>query len=189
MKSLADAITDFLGLNFDPQGGALPVWKPKTKPSVALPQIEKKPGNAVPVRIGDNYTEEELEKIAAMSEHEFGRIRHLFGHHKTPADFLAEYRKQQQARNTETIVDFNAQTFDTNGLTARDYGELLAYQPPLCDGSPESLAIAAAVKFELQKTNFKKHAAIFDKLKPAFKELTIQKIKHYSSAFQRAKND
>lgn len=180
-KTLAHVIVEFLGFGFDPHGGILPTWKAKPKPAVAVPKEDKKPEtNARQIPISDYYSEKELEQIAAMDEHEFGRIRSEFGSYKTPEEFIRDYRAKVSNASTQTsTVDFTNE-IDVN-LTEREYGEMLAYKPPLTDR-----VFASAIKTELVKRHFKRHKEIVEVLKVRFPDITIQDVKHHSSAFQKA---
>lgn len=180
-RSFAHVIVDLLGYSFDPHGGFLPNWKAKAKPVAHVPKMPEKPEpNARQVNISDVYTDDELDIIANMTEHEFGRKRHLFGHYKTGAEFVRDYRERQNGQSKTATIDFTANIAEHN-ISPREYGEMLAYKPPLTD-----LKIASAIKTELVKRNFKNHKDIVEVLKGRFPEITLQKVKHHSSAFQNA---
>ena len=157
LDSLAGAIVDFSGNGFDPQGCTLPAYKPKQEPRAALPKKEKKVAD---LTNDDLLTEEEM------------RSWKYYG--TGPG---SDKRIQEALKDTKTskvaYVDFDELPADMHGITEWEYGQMLAYSPPLKD-----TALAAKVKSMKPTKTLSEIAAILGE-----KE---QLIRHYSSALGKA---
>lgn len=143
-------------------------WMPKKAASVEVPKKEKK---RVKIDIDPEiYTDEE---ILEMSDAEFAikvggaRNRAEF-YNRRDADSAA--KKQPQ-----TTFDFEADNLEEYGITDAEYGQLLAYDPPLLD-----LELASKVKMAIVKgetlTKFAERIGV-----------KYQLVRHYSAALKRAK--
>ena len=157
LDNLAETLVTWSGKGFDPNGCQLPAFKPRQENRAALPKKEKKP---VDVRDDGLLTDAEMKnwRYYGTGEESDNRIR----------EALKDVRTSKSVE-----VDFDEMPSDMHGITEREYGEMLAYDPPL-----RNLKLASDVK-RLRKTNTLSDVARILGEKD-------QLVKHYSSALTKA---
>lgn len=157
LESLAKTLVEWSGNGFDPQGCTLPAYKPKQEPRAALP---KQPKKVVEVRDDGLLSDEEMLDWR------------YYGYGKEGMERVA--KATQDTRTSKAVeVDFDELPSDMHGITEWEYGQMLAYSPPLRD-----TALAAKVKSMKPTKTLSEIAAILGE-----KE---QLIRHYSSALGKA---
>lgn len=160
LESLANTIVTFSGNGFDPDASPLPTFKPKAPPTAKLQ--EKKPKKAADVTREDLLTDEELRagnwkyRGRPMSEREIQEM------------------KKEASRKKVVQIDLDEVDNDRHGLTEREYGEMLVYNPPLTN-------TRLAMQVKEKKAKGLTLAEIAAQLGQS-----EQTIRHYSSALFKA---
>lgn len=165
LESAANFFVELSGNGFDPQGCQLPAFQKVKPPSIKPPEKKKK----VAIESDEDlYSDEE---IGEMSDAEFA-IK--VGGARTKSDFI---RQSKEAPKKQKAIVFDDLDSEDYGITPREYGEMLAYNPPLRD-----LALAKKVKAGKEKGE-----SLADLAKRINEGLSL--VKHYSAALSRARDD
>ena len=158
LDTLANALVEFSGHGFDPNGCKLPAFKPKSENRAKLPEQPKKVSDLVD---DDLLTDEEMYDWR------------YYGTGKETAARIAKM-KTETRKSKAVVIDFDEMPADMYGITEREYGEMKAYNPPL-----NNLKLASQIK--AMKAKGQTLADIAAQLGQA--EMTVR---HYSSALFRA---
>lgn len=165
IDSVATFFVELSGNGFDPEGCKLPAFKTVKPPSIKPPEKKKKP---IIETDDDLYTDDE---IMEMSDSEFA-IR--VGGARTKSDFIMQ---SNEAPKKPKAVVFDDLDGDDYGITAREYGEMLAYNPPLRD-------LALAKKVKDGKARGESLSDIASRINEG-----LSLVKHYSAALSRGREE
>jgi len=159
LETLANALVEWSGNGFDQTACPLPAFKPKREATAKLPDAPKKMKEV----IGDDLlTAEEMLDWRYCGYGERGQAR------------VHEVLSEKPARPKAVQVDFDETPSEMHGITEREYGEMLAYNPPLTN-----LKLASRIKA-------KKAAGVSLADIAAQVGQSEQTVRHYSSALFKA---
>lgn len=164
LERIANFFVELSGNGFDESGGSLPSFAPpKAPPRVNVPKEKKK---AVYDSDSDLYTDDE---IGQMSDSEFA-IR--VGGARSKDAFIKESGSTPKKPSANVFDDLSSE-----GITDREYGEMLQYTPTLRD-----IKLAARVKIGIKNGKGLRVIAA-ETMQP------YQLIRHYSAALGRANDE
>lgn len=159
LDKLANALVNMSGNGFDPDACPLPAFRPKLENTAKLPDAPKKTKEA----IGDDLlTAEEMLDWRYCGYGERGQAR------------VHEVLSEKPARPKAVQVDFDETPSEMYGITEREYGEMLAYNPPLTN-------LKLASKIKAKKADGVALADIAAQVGQS-----EQTVRHYSSALFKA---
>lgn len=159
LDNLANAIVTMSGNGFNPDASRLPAFKPKAPPTAKIPD---KPRKAADVTSEDLLTDEDLMQSNWRYQ----------GRAMTKAE--VEKMKAETKRKKVVQIDLDDVDNDRHGLTEREYGEMLAYNPPLTNTK-------LAMQIKEKKAKGLTLAEVAAQLGQS-----EQTVRHYSSALFKA---
>ena len=159
LDNLANALVTMSGNGFNPDASRLPAFKPKALPTAKIPE---KPRKAADVTSEDLLTDEDLMRSNWRYQ----------GRAMTKAE--VEKMKAETKRKKVVQIDLDEVDNDRHGLTEREYGEMLAYNPPLTNTK-------LAMQIKEKKAKGLTLAEVAAQLGQS-----EQTVRHYSSALFKA---